>query len=196
LVLALNDQWAGVADALKLYWKYSRDELADLVDRLYGANEAEVSLTEQADYERLVASANLIESIGVLRADGAITTQVVYRMWGGTIYAIWLSWEAALPKLRHHTGEPDILRGFEALSLAIADITKERAPGRRPPRGGATGAASASREKVEAGSEKNDSLTLQSDVPNGSASITRRLGGILVGAVFLSAAADLLRRRK
>jgi hypothetical protein len=145
LVLKLNDQWSGLSDSFKLYWKYPRDPLAALVDRLYGPNQPRATSSEQDDFEGLRASVNLIETIGVLRADGALTTRLIYRMWGGSILAVWLSWEAALPKLRSYTKEPDMLRGFEALSRDIQEMMQGRAPGRLAPRGGATEAESVSR---------------------------------------------------
>jgi hypothetical protein len=136
LVLALDNQWKAIAPSLNLYWKYPRDELAELVERLHGSAQRDVSAQELADYEKLKEAVNLVETIGVLRADKALTTEVIYRTWGGTIYALWLSWETALPKLRKHLGEPDTLRGFEAVALDIAGQMAERAPGRRPPRRG------------------------------------------------------------
>jgi hypothetical protein len=126
LILSLNQQWAsqGLADAFELFWKYSSSgTVTELIDNVHGPEEPTGTEEEkrqfQQDYQTLSAAPNLVETIGVLREDGALTTDVIYRMWAGEIASIYSYWEDALPKLRSHLDEPDLLSHFRALSLDI-----------------------------------------------------------------------------
>lgn len=198
LILALDEQWKTLGPSLKLCWKYPRDELARLIERPRRPGQTPLP-SDLADYEGLREAVNLAETIGVLRADGALTTEVIYRTWGGTIYALWLSWETGLPKLRDYLGEPDTLRGFEAVARDILEIMEERAPGRRQPRGGATEAAPAS--QVAAGAELETNAGKPSFLPSSLAhdvatkSVMRRVALVFFTVLALSALRRTVRRR-
>lgn len=130
LVLSLNDQWKSPAilASREMYWTYSSPTaIVKLVEKVHGPDEPRATEQEQEDYEALSATPNLIELIAVLRSDKAITTDLVYRMWGGDILSIWFYWENAVPTLQRLTREPDLLRGFVVLCSDIQKMFTERA---------------------------------------------------------------------
>jgi hypothetical protein len=134
LIIALNDQWSSpeILKSRELYWRYPPDKIKELIQKVHG-DEATATKAEQEDYEVLSATPSLVETIAVLRSDGAITTEVVYRMWGGDILSIWLYWKEAVPLLQHLMREPDVLRGFEVLSENIQTMFTDRARERLEP---------------------------------------------------------------
>lgn len=125
LVLALDARWIdpAIRSAGKLYDSYTKQGLADLVEAIFDpAKRATTKPTskQEADYWALASFADLIETIGALCADGAITEDVVYNVWGGPIADIWRAWELALPRLRALWGEDDIFKNFDDLGKAMA----------------------------------------------------------------------------
>lgn len=199
LILSLNDQWAVLAESLSLYWKYPPDELADLIERLYGVGKEPLA-DDLKDFEDLRTTINLAETIAVLRKQRAITTDVIYDMWGATIYNLRLSWKAALPKLREHTGEPDLLEAFDDLSRDIEKRVLERAPARRPlHRTNGAGSASPAGEGVAPESSGSSSSRPSQSVASvqqdhRSASVVRTLTQALLAVLALSVAVRFFRR--
>jgi hypothetical protein len=105
---------------------YPEDRITKLVDSLFAPGaEAEATDSDLADWRQLSLLANLIESLGVLCSEKAITPDVVYKMWGGSILAAWPKWDEAVGKLREYE-HPDVFIHFEALGREIQRISAER----------------------------------------------------------------------
>jgi hypothetical protein len=121
LIVALDQYWesTAIATSMKLYGKYTDKALADLVTKMFGPGDDRPTDQELSDYESLAASANLIEMIGVLCDEGAITEDVVYKIWGGSIVTVWRAWGEALPKLREDLDEADVFVHFARTGKAM-----------------------------------------------------------------------------
>jgi hypothetical protein len=121
LILALDQQWGSpsIIASMKLYGKYTDRGLGDLVERMFGPNQRQPTDKELSDYESLAAAANLVETIGVLCEEGAITHEVIYKVWGGSIVYVWRAWQDAVANLRRYLDEADAFVHFERTGRAM-----------------------------------------------------------------------------
>jgi len=53
-------------------------------------------------------------------AEGALSSPVVYRMWGAAILADWESWRDHVRRLRELEGRSGVYAAFEALAVPLA----------------------------------------------------------------------------
>lgn len=91
------------------------------VDRIYDPPHRwfRSSTVTRADLERffkLCAWPNLIETIGVLVAEGAISPDVVFKMWGAGIVSAWEMWEEPITHMRTAEAKRGIYRQFETVA--------------------------------------------------------------------------------
>jgi hypothetical protein len=137
LVTDLSRRWDEplTAESMILYSIHGHAGIVDLLERLY-ADDPEISQLYsklgiyQKDlelYYELQRWPSLIEAIGVLRNQRAISTEVVFKMWGPAIASAWVAWRDPVEKLRQlRYGDPSAFRYFEALAaLMTAEAAKE-----------------------------------------------------------------------
>lgn len=117
LIVSLNEQWRSqpILDSLDLYGTYTNEDIAALAALLFDPDERPAKPEEVATYGKLAAAANLIETIGVLCEEQAITYEVVYKLWGGQIVQTWKPWEDVFQNVRGMLGEDDFLIYFDRL---------------------------------------------------------------------------------
>ena len=167
-----------------LHAKLNERDIIDVVDTIFRRSDSPPSaeeLTEALEtWRQILRVANLIEALGVLVSTNALTSDVVYKMWGGAILSAWSRWDEAVKRLRVYDGEPDTFIHFEEISLKVQEINKQRkqklpATSEYP--------APLEREGAEPGT---DALSSQSSFSNSSVSLTWRLGRALAGLFFVA----------
>jgi len=79
------------------------------------------------DYYCIGRWPNLMETIGVLHRDKALSPEVVYMMWGAQINVAWEIWEDAVQSIREITGAPTSSLYFEDLAKAMREQAKREA---------------------------------------------------------------------
>ena len=122
LIVSLHEQWISdaVSASLRLYGRYTNEKLLELVGVNFDPNSLRQPTAEQiADYESLAATANLIETIGVLCKRKMLTHDVVYDVWGGYIIITWRAWKDVLPRMQDYLKEPDVFTHFADLGRAM-----------------------------------------------------------------------------
>lgn len=127
LITEIMRAWTDPAavEAHALHGKFTEQDIISLVDRVFAPGNT-AAPNDLSDWSKLTRVANLIESLGVLVSEAAITPEVVYKMWGGAILTAWPKWDKAVTKLREYDGEPDTFVYFEEISLAIRGISEDR----------------------------------------------------------------------
>jgi hypothetical protein len=116
LMADLARRWSEPAavESRLLFGEYGSENLAELIERVYANN-----LTTSDDlnaFWKLSAFPMLIEQIGVLHAERAISSRVVYRMWGSSIAADWDSWRDHVRRLRELERRSGVYTFFERLA--------------------------------------------------------------------------------
>ena len=110
-----------------LFSEYGKENLAELVERIYGADPP--SGDDVETFWQLAAFPMLLEQIGVLHAERAISTRVVYRMWGAGIAAAWESWKDTIVRIRTLERRKGVYEAFEELAGTMrAEIEKREKP--------------------------------------------------------------------
>ena len=169
LIVSLHEQWISdaVSGSLRLYGTYTDKKLLELVGLMFNPRDPRTPTREQvADYESLAATANLIETIGVLCKRQMLTHDVVYDVWGGYIITTWRAWEDVLPRMQAYLQEPDVFTNFAVLGRAM-DARLPRASDRAPAASGLPGGAagdsgtSGSSDSPPSASESSDLSLLQ-----------------------------------
>lgn len=89
------------------------------------ASESMEPLKSRADAEEFATlwhTPNLIESMGVLESEGAISAVAINKMWGPQIVQTWNTWERPIHALRETLGQPSSNRYFEQLAAKLNDL--------------------------------------------------------------------------
>jgi hypothetical protein len=122
LVTDLSRRWDEplIAESRKLFGKKTAEELVEVVNEFY------VTGDNDDEYYKLTAWPNLIETIGVLESDGAISPEVIHQMWGGGIIVAWAGWCDAIQALRERAERPTTYLNFGRL----AEMMEGMEPGR------------------------------------------------------------------
>jgi hypothetical protein len=173
-------------EAHALHGQLTEENLIALTDRLFETPSGRPShkgLEEDLkSWSTLVRVANLIEALGILVSEGALTSEVVYKMWGGPILEAWPKWDEAVKRLRRYIKEPDQFIYFEKIALEMQEINAARK--------NLAATTSASRDPqaaAEADLETSESsLPPQSAVPKSNKSLTRNLTTGFVAVVAVS----------
>ncbi|MDQ3857479.1 MAG: DUF4760 domain-containing protein [Actinomycetota bacterium] len=200
LITELSRQWSdpAVVQSIRLHGEYSAASLDALVERLFGP--ADEKPQDEGDWSKLAVWANLVESMGVLVSEGAITNETVYKMWGGGIMRAWSLWEPAVLRLREIEKQPDTFQYFEKIGGAMLSIARQRtSAGEEVQAATSNREASASHAVAAAAPEKSvhassapPSRSFAADVPNSSPSVTRRRFRLVVALIVLSTIARRL----
>jgi hypothetical protein len=181
-----------VVEAHNLHAKYTEPQIVALVDKIFGpAGPATARPTDQelADWGKLVRVANLIEALGVIASEKAITPQVIYKMWGGAILSAWPAWDTAVHRLREYDREPDTFHHFEWISLEIKRISEDRKESRPQ-------ATSSVRRAPQAGAAAEPGTTSSALPPFGSGMPNRSASGLPGVVKFAAALVALLLFRR
>lgn len=122
LVTDLSRRWDEplIEDSRKLFGRVTSEELVEIVNEFYDTGE------NDHVYYKLIAWPNLIETIGVLESDGAISPEVIHQMWGGGIIVAWAGWCDAIQTLRDRAERPTTYLNFGRL----AEMMEGMEPGR------------------------------------------------------------------
>lgn len=186
LLVSLEGRWtnAAITQSFHTFARYTDEEVAALVERVYGKSDYKPTDEELTDNEHLTACANFIETIGVLWDDGALTTEVIYKAWGGPIIEAWAAWHLAVPVMRKATNEgDDLYRYFQSLALEMRKMARATS---------ASGSASQADGAAEL--RKNDrSSSLHSSEPD-TPSDKGLIAKILLAVLAVSALIRMFRR--
>jgi hypothetical protein len=127
LVIELSHRWnePATVESRQAYSNERASELADMIDRLYPevgvANQIQATPEDVELFQTLVRWPSLMETIGVLRDHGAISTEAIFKMWGYSIASAWETWKDAVSVLRDRASYPGTFRYFEDVAEAMRD---------------------------------------------------------------------------
>lgn len=102
LLSDLSERWdhAASIDSLVAFTEHGPHGLVILIKRVYGAQGPATTADDLRLYYKLQTLPTLIETIGVLHDEGALSTDVIYKAWGPTIIGVWDSWREPIRTLR------------------------------------------------------------------------------------------------
>jgi hypothetical protein len=125
LVTDLSRRWDEpvVIESSSLSAKHGSTGIVELIDNLYGPQPERPGWRYRRRrgqklslYSRIFLWPNLLETLGCLHAEKAISTDVVYSMWGAEIVAAWETFRRPIARLREHEQDRGIYRHLEKLS--------------------------------------------------------------------------------
>jgi hypothetical protein len=121
LITDLSRRWdePQIVQSQKIFSEYSAEGLVTLVNKVFGKGTDEATDKELDDFVVLGRFPNLIETVGVLHADGAIDISVINRMWGLVIPDSWDAWKPAVWRMREIADNDAIYTNFQDLSARI-----------------------------------------------------------------------------
>jgi hypothetical protein len=107
LVVDLAKRWdeRAVVESQALFGEWENSGLSDLVQVLFNQDVRSPTEEELSDWYTLTLVPDLIETIGVLWSEDAITDAVIYKMWGPLIVSHWHGWQPAIDELRQYDAE-------------------------------------------------------------------------------------------
>lgn len=123
LVTDLARRWEApeMMEAIVEFADHGPTGISQLLDRLYPADPL-APLASTGDRElayKLFRWPTLIDTIGVLASEKAISSEVVYKMWGPQIVYAWAVWAEPVQRLRDLEGLSITYRYFEELALVM-----------------------------------------------------------------------------
>jgi hypothetical protein len=119
LITDLSSRWdsPNMIESIMGYSAHGPDGVVNLIERLYPPpGGPAITRQDLSLYYILGRWPSLIEAIGVLHAQGAISSEVVYAMWGPGIVSAWSLWEEPVKRLRELEGYPGSFFYFEKLA--------------------------------------------------------------------------------
>lgn len=131
LVTQLGARWSDEAmtESRMAYSGHGPSGTIALLERVFDppAGQA-VTQTDLETFYLLTRWPTFIETIGVLHDHGAISTDIVYEMWGAGITAAWKVWEEPVERLKDiEKGYPETYSHFKSLSERMEREVKKRA---------------------------------------------------------------------
>lgn len=157
LVTDLSRRWDEplATESREIDGEYDTRTLVALLDRVYDPPDDADTATRRADaatFFKLGVSLNLIETIGVLWSEKAISAGVIFKLWGANITEVWEKWSEPIDLMRDREGYPGIYRAFQDLAGEMQErLAREKEKAAR-----AAGAATAS-ESADAESSGGNS---------------------------------------
>ncbi|MDQ3821680.1 MAG: DUF4760 domain-containing protein [Actinomycetota bacterium] len=194
LITELMRDWtepAAVA-AHALHGRVTEKRIEELVTKAYGPSGGEATADELHELETLMRIANLIEALGVLVSEKAITTELVYKMWGGAVLTAWPKWDNPIRLLREYDNEPDTFEHFEKLAEAVQRISDERKRARRDASNGVASRAPREGEGAAPGTTADSSSSRSHRI----APFARSLAAGLAALYLISALREVFLRRR
>ena len=138
LVINLSRRWDEplIVDSIRAFSEAGVPKIIALFDRLWtptqlpkrGWRRRRALRSHDRDlrlFALLSAWPNLIETIGVLWDTRAITTEVVYKMWGGAIVGAWDRWERPVDHLRKLEDGDDSGGGYRFFQSLAEEMRNE-----------------------------------------------------------------------
>jgi hypothetical protein len=136
LVIELSSRWDDpeIIRSASLAAEYTPAGIVALLERLYSPRPKQRGWRHRRKRERALAVyfnvflyANLLESIGTLLEEEAISAKVIYRLWGAEIIGAWEdTFEEPVRFLRTKQQDQGIYRSFEELAGAMAPLHAAR----------------------------------------------------------------------
>lgn len=128
LVTDLSRRWdeTQIVQSQQVFLRYSDRQLRDLFGKAYARGSVQnpppaLTNKEASDLLALQAVPNLIDTIGVLYIDGALSLKVIDLMWGVEIRRLWLDWRRAIRVSRRLANSGAIYRNFQVLAERLED---------------------------------------------------------------------------
>jgi Domain of unknown function (DUF4760) len=199
LIADLSRRWDErvLSESVALWSSHTDEQILALVEKVYvteSATEAEADLVV-----KLSAVPQLLETIGVLVADGVLEADVVYQMWGATIIGAWDTWREPIDRIRASERRPWAYEHFQELAMKMRDREARRWRANRAASGRAGRAyrsVAAADGRTARPSSASPSDSHASAFPHSSVSANRRTFRILfVTYALLSVLRILLRYR-
>jgi hypothetical protein len=138
----LSRRWdePAATDARRRTGDYDAAALLGLVRRVYLPAPTATDEERLADVDelfRLGRWVNLLETIGVLFREKALSDRVIFRLWGGQIVSAWTKWEKPVVWMRDWERRPGIYENFQCVDermrkMLARELKKSRASGGRP----------------------------------------------------------------
>ena len=130
-MLDIGTTWSSreIARSKELLGTHSTPGITALVDSLWGPTPIRDPKARQAaleEYFELARWPNLIQLIGGLAVEDAITPRAIYSLWGGGILSAWDGWEQPIRQLRNYQNEYEAYVNFEWIANQMKAIHRER----------------------------------------------------------------------
>jgi hypothetical protein len=131
LLLDLSRRWdeEAVIESVKLSSMHSVEGVTELLERLYADQPDRLDDSERQRrsedldlYAKLFIWPNLLETIGGLYSAGAISAEVVYKMWGAEVVSAWDTWEKSVYRLRELEKDAGTYRNFQELAERMTPL--------------------------------------------------------------------------
>lgn len=139
LVIQLSSRWDDpeIIRSASVAAEYTPAGILALFERLYAPKPKRAGWRcrrrrerDLAVYFNVFLYANLLESIGLLLEEEAISPNVIYRLWGAEIVGAWQdTFEEPVGFLRQAQQDPGIYHAFEQLAVTMALLHERSGPG-------------------------------------------------------------------
>jgi hypothetical protein len=118
---------------------YEPAALRDLVLRIYRPDPSSTEAERLADVEelfRLGRWLNVLETVGVLYTEKALSDKVIFKLWAGQLVSAWAKWEPTILTMRDLERRPGIYENFEKLENRMRQLLAKELRRERSSRGG------------------------------------------------------------
>ncbi len=130
LIVVLNARWddQAVIDSAAHFRLWGSDNTTDLVEALWSDDVTERDEQDLKDWYDLSIYPNVIEAIGLIQAEGAISIELVDKLWGKNIIDAWEGWRKPIIRLREVTDTKEVWIGFQEVAerLEVYRARKKR----------------------------------------------------------------------
>lgn len=109
----------------------SADEIFNLAVRAYLPMGSAGRDQARTEFFELWPWLNVIETIGALNREGAISDKTVFRMWGMSVAEAWDKWEEPVALMRVEARRRGIYRNFEELATKMRKLLDREKYGAR-----------------------------------------------------------------
>jgi len=126
LVTDISRRWGEpeATESRLLFSQYSDSALLALIDRIYDPARPQfpsaLQRTQRAAdlvaFGKLLVQPTLIESLGLLEKEGAISRGVIYELWGPPIVSTWMAWRTPIRAMRDAENREGVFACFYNLA--------------------------------------------------------------------------------
>ena len=118
LIVVLNARWddKSVIDSAAHFRLWGTENTTKLVEELWSDHATEQKEQDLKDWYDLSIYPNVIEAIGLIQAEGAISLELVDKLWGANIVDAWAAWQEPIDRLREVTHTEEVWLGFQELA--------------------------------------------------------------------------------
>lgn len=134
IILDLSRRWDEpiATESRELEGDYDVAGILSLIESVYKPPAGATVAAQKAGvavFFKLQASLNLMETIGVLYAEDAISGRVIFRLWGASIVQTWDRWDQPIRRMRDLEKRLGIYRYFELLARDMKERLTAEATG-------------------------------------------------------------------